>query len=53
MVEIPRYVMYYINYPNAMFGNEDFIWKFRIDLNSVFGKLIKTKFEFVSILPLY
>ena len=36
-----------------MFGNEDFIWKFRIDLNLVFGKLIKTKFGFVLIPSLY
>ena len=42
-----------ILYAMFMFGNEDFIWKFRIDLNLVFDKLIKTKFGFVSIPPLY
>ena len=33
---------------NAMFANDDFLWKFRIGLNLLFGKLKNFKFEFGS-----
>ena len=31
-----------------MFGNDNFIWKFEIDLNFLFGELKIFKFEFES-----
>ena len=37
----------------VMIGNDNFIWKSWIDINLVFGKLIKIKFEFVSISSFY
>ena len=31
-----------------MFGNDNFIWKFEIDSNLLFGKLKMFKFKFIS-----
>ena len=37
----------------VVFGNDDFIYKFEIDLNLFFGKLKNFKFGFGSILSLF
>ena len=36
----------FIRFINVMFGNNDFIWKFRIGSNLLFGKLKIFKFKF-------
>ena len=38
----------YLEFPYAMFGNHDFIWKFGIDPNLLFGNSKIIKFGFKS-----